>query len=100
MKYHQWGTPAVGNEWGVQSKEIDLNTDFSGAPDPAPEPEPQPEGVIMQGIVKAGFTLKVRRADGSDTGMVLRAGDMVYGDVANSRIYYDEIFPAATDGVI
>ena len=38
MKYWQWGTPPVGLDWGVQSKELDMNQDLDGDPDSTPIP--------------------------------------------------------------
>jgi GH25 family lysozyme M1 (1,4-beta-N-acetylmuramidase) len=82
--YHQWGTPPVGKEWGVETIEIDLNTDGLGVADPQPEPT----GAIMRGVVKSGFTLAVRDVAGASLGTSLRAGDSVNGTVTNGRIYF------------
>lgn len=92
MYYHQFGTPAVGREWGVSSFELDMNQDLSGDTEPPPEPEPPMEGADMKGTVKAGFTLKVRDAAGVDTGKKLYSGDSVYGDEAADRIYYPRVY--------
>ena len=86
MKYHQWGTPAVGNEWGVQSKEIDLNTDFSGAPDPAPEPENGEPMTTLYGTVivdslsiRKGPGTNYERTDGLSRGDKVEASESIGG---------------------
>lgn len=90
MTYWQKGTPAVGKDWGVETIEIDMNEDMEGG-----EPEPQPEpGGAMKGIVKTGYTLKIRDGAGNDTGKTLKAGDVVYGPVINSRIYFFRVYRA------
>lgn len=92
MKYWQKGTPAVGREHGCETEELDMNEDMAGG---AVEPQPEPEtGVIMKGVVKAGYVLKVRDDEAVDSGMKLFGGDTVYGEVRDNRIYHDEIFRA------
>lgn len=44
----QWGTPVWGLEWGVESKEIDMNKDMESDGDPTPLPDPEPIGETMQ----------------------------------------------------
>ena len=48
----------------------------------------------MKGVVKTGYTLKIRDSAGNDTGKVLRAGDTVYGPVINNRIYFFRVYRA------
>lgn len=100
----QSGTPAIGLAAGVESKELDYNQMNGGedvfakyfgnvAPEPEPTPEPEPGG-SMKGVVKTGFTLKIRDGAGNDTGKSLRAGDTVYGPVIANRIYYFHVYRA------
>lgn len=89
MYYHQFGTPAVGREWGCESIELDMNQDLSGDAIPQLEPE---IGADMKGTVKTGYTLKVRDAAGVDTGKKLYSGDSVYGDEQLDRIYYPRVY--------
>ena len=92
MKYWQFGTPAVGLEWGVSTKEIDMNEHMEDDGDPIP-PQPEPEEPNMKkGTVKTGYTLTVRDANGADTGVRLRGGDVVYGEVVNGRITFARIY--------
>lgn len=105
--FHQFsaaGNAAVLSPNDANKKEVDLNyckdlqTLYRLAGEPSPQPDPEPIGDTMQGTVKAGFTITVRRADGTDTGKRLKGGDKVYGDEANNRIYYQRIYRA--DGTI
>lgn len=93
----QEGTPAIGLAAGAQSKEIDRNRfngndlakHFGGV-----QPTPPLTGADMKGVVKAGFTLKIRNAAGEDTGLKLYNGDTVYGEVRENRIYYGKVYPS------
>lgn len=60
MRYHQFDTPAVGLEWGVETKEIDLNYDMNSDPDPTPLPDPEPDEepmITYTGKVKETSTI-------------------------------------------
>ena len=89
--YIQWtsrGSPfdVPGYYTGAgHKKAVDFN--FQLEDELPPEP-----GGTMKGTVKAGFTLKVRNADGTETGKLLEGGDVVYGDGVNNRIYYQRIY--------
>lgn len=94
----QNGTPAIGQSVGVLSREIDFNI-FNGDENKLREyftgiaaPPPPPEGVTMKGTVLPGFTLMVRDAEGDATMKRLNAGDVVYGEVNNHRIYFERIY--------
>ena len=96
LVYHQWtakGAPqdVPGYYVGPGGKlAVDFNFQVEEIP-PTPQPEP---GGTMKGVVKTGFTLKIRDSAGNDTGKVLRAGDTVYGPVINNRIYFFRVYRA------
>jgi GH25 family lysozyme M1 (1,4-beta-N-acetylmuramidase) len=65
-----------------------------GQPAPIPEPTPEPEpGEPMKGVVRTGFTLNIRNASNVVIGSI-RAGDTVYGEVVNNRIYFSKVYRA------
>jgi GH25 family lysozyme M1 (1,4-beta-N-acetylmuramidase) len=99
----QSGTPAIGLDAGVESKEIDYNQfngdpikflKFFGAAPAIPEIPTQPEEGTMKGTVLLGYSLNVRRTDNNLVIGALRVNDVVYGDVANNRISYNQIHRA------
>lgn len=94
----QDGTPAIGQEVGVESIEVDHNK-FNGAADlfalefGAGSVVPPPTGgTIMQGTM-LNFTVNVRNAGGNflTPKVFLAVGDKVIGEVKNGKIYFTEI---------
>jgi GH25 family lysozyme M1 (1,4-beta-N-acetylmuramidase) len=97
----QKGTPTIGLDAGVLSREIDYNI-FNGDENKlaeyfdgvtAPPPPPNEEG-SMKGTVLPNYTLLVRDAAGNGTTKRLYGGDVVYGDVVNHRISFQRIYRA------
>lgn len=80
----QWGTPARGNEFGVQAKEIDMNY-FNGSYDDllsflnAEKPEPPVQSYLFDGVVEAN-ALSIRTGPSTDYPVsgYLKKGDVVH----------------------
>lgn len=97
LTFWQFGTPA--EDWGQATYEIDMSF-FNGTPaefysrygGEVTEPPITPPGDPMKATVKTGYTLMIRDAAGADTGKRLKGGDVVYGEVANSRISFERVY--------
>lgn len=96
----QYGTPAIGQQMGVESIEIDMNN-FNGDADAfylrynKPIVPEQPSGGTTVKGKMLNFVVNVRNSAGA-IAAALRVGDVVYGPVsgARPRISFDKIYRA------